>query len=178
LRSGKRFTTELLEEAMPTLTDAMRQILEARRHATLATHNDDRTIHTTPVWYLFGNGRFYIGSPSTSRKARNLVARPNATIMVDIRQPGGEGWVYASGNVEILTGDESRKINSTILRRYLTEEAMEDSRVGPAFAAADDITICLVPETWRSWSSKDLDEQFFGGILASSPEKWFRPVED
>lgn len=163
---------------MSTLSDAMRQILEARHYATLATHNADGRIHATPVWYLFENGKFYVASPSTSRKARNVVARPDATIMVDIRQPGGEAWVYASGNVEILTGDESREINSTILRRYLTEEAIEDSRIGPAFAAADDITICLVPETWRSWSSKDLDEQFFGGILASSPEKWFRPVDD
>lgn len=162
---------------MPTLSDPVRQILEARRYAALTTHNADGSIHATPVWYLFENGRFYVGSPSTSRKARNVVARPNATIMVDIRQPGGEGWVYASGNVEILTGDQSRAINSTILRRYLTEAAIEDSRIGPAFAAADDITMCLIPETWRSWSSKDVDEQFFGGLLGSNPEKWFRRLD-
>jgi hypothetical protein len=105
-------------------------------------------------------------------------ARPDATIMVDIRRPGGESWVYASGRVEILRGDESRELNSRILHRYLTQEAIEDSRIGPGFAAADDITICLIPEAWRSWSSKDLDEQFFGGILTSNPEKWFRPVEN
>jgi hypothetical protein len=98
--------------------------------------------------------------------------------MVDIRRPGGECWIYAAGNVEILRDDESRKINSRILRRYLTEAAIEDSRIGPAFAAADDITICVAPAKWRSWSSKDLDEQFFGGILTSAPEKWFRPVDD
>ena len=163
---------------MPTLSDAMRQILEARRYATLATHDADGSIHTTPIWYLFENGKFYFGSGSASRKARNVVARPNATILVDIRQPGSEVWVYASGNVEILTGDQSRDINSRILRRYLTDEAIEDSRIGPAFASTDDITICLNPEKWRSWSSKDLDEQFFGGVLGSNPEKWFRPVDD
>jgi PPOX class probable F420-dependent enzyme len=156
----------------------MRQILEARRYATLATHDADGSIHTTPIWYLFENGNFYVGSGSGTRKARNVVARPNATILVDIRQPGSEVWVYASGNVEILTGDQSRDINSRILRRYLTDAAIEDSRIGPAFAAADDITICLIPEKWRSWSSKDLDEQFFGGILTSAPEKWFLPVDD
>jgi hypothetical protein len=98
--------------------------------------------------------------------------------MVDIRQPGGESWVYASGRVEIIRGDDSREINSRILSRYLTQEAIEDSRIGPAFAAADDITICLAPETWRSWSAKDVDEQFFGGILTGTPEKWFRPIEN
>jgi nitroimidazol reductase NimA-like FMN-containing flavoprotein (pyridoxamine 5'-phosphate oxidase superfamily) len=163
---------------MSTISDPMRETLEARHYATLATHNEDGSIHTTPVWYLFENGRFYVGSPSSSRKARNAAARPNATIMVDIRQPGGESWVYASGSVETLRGDDSRDVNSKILRRYLTDEAIKDPRIGPAFAAADDITLCLVPATWRSWSAKDLDEQFFGGILTNDPEKWFRPIDN
>jgi PPOX class probable F420-dependent enzyme len=111
---------------MASLSDSMREILEARRYATLATHNEDGSIHTTPVWYLFENGRFYVESPSSSRKARNAAARPDATIMVDIRQPGGESWVYASGRVEILRGDASREANSRILRRYLTQEAIID----------------------------------------------------
>ena len=162
---------------MPTLSDPMREILEDRHYATLATHNENGSIHLTPVWYLFENGRFYAGTPSSSRKARNVAARPNATIMVDMRQPGGESWVYASGRVETLRGDESREINSKIFYRYLTNEAIEDPRIGPAFAAADDITICLIPERWRFWSSKEMDEQFYGGVLSSSPEKWFRPED-
>src|SRR5262245_66283320 len=63
-------------------------------------------------------------------------------------------------------------------RRYLTQEAIEDPRIGPAFAATDDITLCLIPENWRSWRAKDIDEQFFGGLLASDPKKWFRPIEN
>jgi PPOX class probable F420-dependent enzyme len=163
---------------MRTLDESAREFLSGRRYATLATHNDDGSIHTTPVWYLFENDNFYIGVPSFSRKARNAAARPNATVLVEARKPGGERWVSASGNVEILTGDNSREINSRILRRYLTDDAIADPRIGPGFAAADDITLCLTPETWRSWSSKDLDHQFFGDMLGSAPEKWFRPVED
>jgi len=163
---------------MPTFSDSMREILEARHYATLATRNEDRSIHTTPVWYLFENGRFYVGSPSSSRKARNAADRPDATILIDIRQPGGESWVYSSGRVEILRGDDSREANSKILRRYLTQEAIEDPRIGPAFAAADDITLCLIPENWRSWRAKDIDEQFFGGLLAGDPKKWFRPIDN
>jgi PPOX class probable F420-dependent enzyme len=153
-------------------------MLQARRYATLATQNDDGTIHLTPVWYLFENDKFYVGTSSLSRKARNLAVRPSATLIVETRQPGSESWVYASGPVEILKGDESRMINSRIQRRYLTEAAIEDSRTGPVFAAADDITICLVPETWRSWSAKEMDEQYFGGILSGDPEKWFRPTDN
>jgi PPOX class probable F420-dependent enzyme len=162
---------------MPTLGDAKRGILEGRRYSTLATQNEDGTIHLTPVWYLFENGKFYVGSSSGSRKVRNLTARPKATIMIDVRKPGGESWVSASGPVEILKGDDSREIHSRILHRYLTEEAISDPRTGPVFVAADDITICLIPETWRSWSAKETDEQYFGGILGKDPERWFRPIE-
>jgi nitroimidazol reductase NimA-like FMN-containing flavoprotein (pyridoxamine 5'-phosphate oxidase superfamily) len=175
---AREITTEPTEKEMPALSDWMQQTLEARHYATLATHNEDGSIHLTPVWYLFENGKFYVGSASSSRKARNVTARPNATLMVDIRQPGGERCVYASGHVETLRGNESREINSKILHRYLTEGAVKDSRIGPAFAAADDITICLIPERWRSWSLMEMDEQFFGGILTSTPEEWFRPIDN
>ena len=46
-----------------------------------------------------------------------------------------------------------------------------------AFAAADDVTLCIRPTAWRSWSAADLDAQLFGGVLGASPEKWFRPVD-
>ena len=163
---------------MRRLDESHLQFLSGRRYATLATLNDDGSIHTTPVWYVFENGSFYVGSPSFSRKARNVSARPTATILIDVRKPGGERWVSGSGRAEILRGEQSREINSRILRRYLTEEAMADARVGPGFAAADDITIQVSPESWRSWKSSDVDEQFFGGLLGSDPQKWFRPAED
>lgn len=163
---------------MRTLDDSAWEFLSGRRYATLATYNEDGSIHTTPVWYLFENDTFYVGSPSFSRKVRNALARPAATMLVEIRKPGSDRWVSGSGRVEILRDDESREINARILRRYLTEDAIADPRVGPGFAAVDDVTICLKPESWRSWRSSDVDQQFFGGLLGSAPEKWFRPVEE
>lgn len=163
---------------MPSLDDSALEFLSGRRYATLATLNEDGSIHTTPVWYAFESGSFYVGSPSFTRKARNASARPQATLLVEIRKPGSERWMSASGSVEILRGDESREVNARILRRYLTDDAMADPRIGPGFAAVDDITICLKPESWRSGNSKDVDERFFGGLLGSDPEKWFRPVEE
>lgn len=163
---------------MKLLDDSARELLSGRRHATLATQNEDGSIHTTPVWYVFEDDCFYVGTGSGSRKARNAVVRPTATMLVDVRKAGSERWLSASGRLEILRGDESREINSRILRRYLTDEAIADPRIGPGFAAADDITLRLTPESWRSWSSSDVDKQFFGGLLGSAPEKWFRPVEE
>ncbi len=163
---------------MSTLNTSMRKMLEGRHYATLATHNADGSIHVTPVWYLFDHGQFYVELPSKSCKARNAARRPNATIMVDVRRPGCESWVYASGHVEILTGDESQQTNARIRQRYLTEEALQDPRIGPALAAGDDITLCLVPDIWRFWSARDADERKFGGLLGRTPDKWFRPMDD
>jgi len=163
---------------MRTLNESDRQFLSGRRYATLATQNEDGSLHTTPVWYVFENGSFYVGAPSWSRKARNVSVRPTATIIIDTRKPGSERWLSGSGPAEILRDEQSREINSRILGRYLTDEAVADPRVGPAFAAVDDITIRIDPGSWRSWSAIDTDKQFFGGLLTSDPEKWFRPVED
>lgn len=164
------------EAKAPPLAEATRQILQGRRYAMLATHNDDGSIHLTPVWFLFERGAFYVDSRSSDRKARNAAARPGGTIVVDVRRLGDERWVYAAGTFDVLRGEESRAINERIARRYLTDHAMDESEVGPAFAAAD-ATIRLTPDVWRSWNLRELDAEFFGGVLSSTPERWFRPLD-
>lgn len=162
---------------MSKLSGPMRGILEGRYYATLATLNDDDSIHMTPVWYLFENNCLFVQSSSMSRKAKNVTSRSNASLMVDVRKLGSEKWVYASGSAEIIKGDESRRLNAKILQRYLTKAGLEDARIGPVLEAGDDISIKITPKTWRSWDMKSLDDQFFGGILGQTPEKWFLPLD-
>ena len=162
---------------MSDLTDSMREVLKGRYFATLATLNDDGSIHLTPVWYLFEDGRIFVQSSSASRKIKNLASRPGVSLMIDVRKQGSEKWVSASGSVELLRGEESKNIQAKILRRYLTRTALEDSRVGPGFESGDDVTIKIIPHTWRSWDMKTLDDKFFDGILTETPEKWFLPLE-
>ena len=162
---------------MSELSDSMREFLNGRHYATLATLNEDGSIYLTPVWYLFENGRFFVETPSSTHKVRNILARPEASLMVDVRKLDPEGWVCASGTAEIIRGDRSNEINSKIRRCYLTKAGLEDPRVDPVFAAADDVTICLTPKSWRSWDLKSVDDQYFGGILRETPEKWFLPLD-
>jgi PPOX class probable F420-dependent enzyme len=161
---------------MAELTDELRSFLGERRYAVLATHDPDGGIHLTPIWYLFENDRFHFESFSGSRKVANLRRDGTASVVVDTREPGRERWVAASGPVEIVGGDEAREINARIRSRYLTPDALENQRIEPVFAAADDVTLTLEPAEWRSWDSKDLDNQYFGGILGAEPERWFLPV--
>ena len=162
---------------MSKLNDSMREFLNGRHYATLATFNEDGSIHLRPAWYLFEDGRFFVSTSSSARKVRNILARPEASIIVDIRNLGSERWVSASGAAEIMRGERSKEIYAKILPRYVTKAGLEDPRVGPVFAAAGEVILGLTPHSWRSWELKSLDDEYFGGILRQTPEQWFLPVD-
>jgi general stress protein 26 len=58
---------------MAQLSDSMREILNGRHYATLATLSEDGSIHLTPVWYLFENECFFVSTASSDRKVRNIL---------------------------------------------------------------------------------------------------------
>ncbi len=162
---------------MSTLSDSMRGVLNGRYYATLATLNDDGSIHMTPVWYLFEDDHLFVQSSSMTRKVKNVTSRPKVSLLVDVRKLGSEKWVSASGAAEIIEGEKSKEINAKILHRYLTKAGLQDPRVGPVLEAGDDVTIKITSKIWRQWDLKSLDDQFFGGILGPTPEKWFLPLD-
>ena len=162
---------------MAQLNDSMREFLNGRHYATLATLKADGSMHLTPVWYLCEDDCLFVETAASDRKVRNILARPAASLLVDSRQKlGSERWVSGSGTAEIIRGERSKAINAKIQQRYLTPAGLEDPRVGPVLAAASEVTIGLTPHTWRAFDLKRFDEQFFGGILGRTPERWFLPV--
>ena len=163
---------------MSQLSDSMREFLNGRHYATLATLNADGSMHLTLVWYLLEDERLFVETAASDRKVRNILARPTASLLVDSRRKQlSERWVSASGTGEIIRGARSKAINTKIQQRYLTKAGREDPRVGPVLAAASEVTIGLTPHVWRSFDVKNFDEQFFGGILGQTPEQWFLPVD-
>jgi PPOX class probable F420-dependent enzyme len=162
---------------MADLSDWARALLNERRYATLATHDAEGGIHMTPVWYLFRDEQLFVAAAASSRKAKNAMARPSASLIVDTRSPGTERWVSGIGPVTSLRGDEARRTNRAIQERYLTADAFADPLVGGAFAAGDDLTLCIRPVTWRYWRAADLDTLYFGGVLGANPDKWFQPLD-
>ncbi len=141
------------------------EFLSGRYIASLGTENPDGLIHLTAVWYIFQEGRLYVATSSRSRKARNVAERRKASLMVDSSKPGAERGVVAMGSAETITGPDSRELNLLIHRRYLSEIALADPRVGPHFAALDDVTIQLTPTSWYQWDLKQLDAAVFGGAM-------------
>lgn len=152
-----------------TLDPISQEVLRGRYIAALGTENADGTIHLTAVWYLFEDGKLFIATSSNSRKARNIVARTRASLMVDVRKPGAERGVNGAGPAELISGEQSEEINRRIHSRYMSAAAMTDRRVGPVFASLDDVTIKITPSSWTAWNMAVLDAQAFGGRLGGTP---------
>jgi general stress protein 26 len=85
------------------------EILTARLIASLGTENEDGSIHLTAVWYLFDGACFYVATSSQTRKARNVAARPKASLMVDIRKPASERGLVAVCTADVITAEAQKK---------------------------------------------------------------------
>ena len=155
---------------MPSQVDLhLQELLQRRLIATLGTEAADGSIHLTAVWFLFEENSFYIATSSRTKKARNILAKGKASLMVDMRKPGTERGLTVAGKAELLTGDRSKQLNRRIHSRYLSAAAMADPRIEPVFASFDDVTIRLTPESWFTWDMATLDAQAFGGRLGGTP---------
>jgi len=162
---------------MEELTPILVELLNGTHYATLATYDSDETIHLTPVWYIYINKKVYVPSSSTSRKYKNIIRKPLASILIDVRQAGKEQWINLLGNAYMLMEKESQVMNSRIMKRYLTEEAIMDPQIGPFYAVGDDATICIEPKKYRTWSMEERDNKHFGGMLGKTPNKWFLQLD-
>ena len=155
---------------MASLGDALvRQLLDGRYVASLATANSDGSIHMVAVWYWFDGTDIFVATSGRSRKARNLRSSAKGSLMIDARDPGASFGVNISGEAQILTGDLSREWNAKVHRKYLSEAALADPRVGPVFASWDDVTIRITPKAVVSWDMREADRQVFGSAFANNP---------
>jgi PPOX class probable F420-dependent enzyme len=161
---------------MAALSDPLvQELLNGRFIATLATHNSDGTIHLTSVWYMFADGQLYIATSSRTRKLRNVLENPTASLMVDSRDVAASRGVTCAGAAEIVSGSASSVLNARIHRRYLSDAALADARVGPVFAGWDDVTIRVSPESIFTWDMRELDRNVLGGAMMTPG--YFLPLE-
>jgi PPOX class probable F420-dependent enzyme len=162
---------------MASLADALvKQLLAGRYIASLATENPDGSLHMVAVWFWFDGTDIYVATAARSRKARNLQSSPKVALMIDSRDAAASCGVTIAGTSEILTGDLSCHKNAEVHRKYLSTAALADARVGPVFAAWDDVTIRIKPASVIAWDMRVADRQFFGGAIGSNPA-YLLPLE-
>jgi hypothetical protein len=96
--------------------------------------------------------------------------------MIDSRDPVASCGITIAGEAQMLKGPSSQKLNLEIHRKYLSEAALADARVGPVFAGWDDVTIQIKPASIISWDMREADKHVFGSAFATHPE-YLLPIE-
>jgi PPOX class probable F420-dependent enzyme len=137
------------------------EFLQGRYIASLATHRADGSAHVTPIWYLFEDGAFYFPTGPHTVKARNVRARPQASVMVDSRGPGPLRAASTSGPATVLDADRARAFNERCWARYVTAAGRADPGVGGILERYDSVCIKVTPTRWI-WS--DMGAVFEGKL--------------
>jgi PPOX class probable F420-dependent enzyme len=129
----------------------VRELLEARLIATLATFNVDASVHLVAMWFLWADGELLVPTSAATRKAKNLRRDPRATVMVDDSRGGfdlrGATLVCRAA---ITEGPEALELNRRVHLKYVTERGLALEPVA-SYLATDDVTLRLRPVSVSSW---------------------------
>ena len=125
--------------------------LRTQKILRLVTIDEKNLPHIVPVWYLYKNKKFYIGTNTRTNKAKNLRKKKQIAFCVDvgIKSPNIMG-VMGKGRAKlILKKSIVEKIAKDILLRYFksltnksAQELLEDT----------DCIIEISPTKYSSWS--------------------------
>lgn len=135
---------------MPVDEKTLSEFLAGRHVASLATESRDGSVHLTAMWYLYEGGSIYIPTSSGSQKAKNVVRRPYASVMVDSRgsEPYRGGATH--GPVEIIGGEQAAKLRDRVWARYMTPDGLADPGLRDA-AAHDNVVLRISCGAWTWW---------------------------
>ncbi len=162
---GRGEDRDVLSEDLP------RELLGARLIASLATLNDDGSIHVVAMWFLWDGQAVLIPTNHATRKARNLERDSRATVMIDDSRGGFDlRGLTLVGRGEIVRGQAALELNRRIHLKYVTDDglALEPVR---RYLATDDITIRFRPGRVSSWDLRSTEQ---GRALSES--RLYRPL--
>jgi PPOX class probable F420-dependent enzyme len=151
----------------------VRQLLDSRLVAVLATHDPGGVIHAMPMWFAVDDEAVWLATGSRSRKVANLGRDPRATLVVHDSRSGFEVCgVSIAGRVEVLSGEAAGGSVELVHRRYVATAA-EGNRLVREFLDSDDVALRFRPEsawTWDERGSAGADElRAIGGALPLLP---------
>lgn len=141
----------------PSLTaDEIDKLLSKTLIANLATLGQNDSIHIIPMWFIRIGNDICIPTSRNTRKYKNLKSRPYASVMIDISRAGLDlKGVLIKGRIELVEGEEARKINHQIHLKYVTPEGLEDPSVASYLSKGDDVTVKVHMDHVVNWNLAD-----------------------
>jgi nitroimidazol reductase NimA-like FMN-containing flavoprotein (pyridoxamine 5'-phosphate oxidase superfamily) len=94
--------------------------LKSQKILRLATIDSKNNPHIVPVWYEFRNKKFYVGTNTRTKKAKNIKKNPKVSFCVDvgIKSPDIFGVMGIGKAKLILEKNQVLFIAKRILKRY------------------------------------------------------------
>ena len=74
--------------------------LKEAKIARFCSHNNDKTIHSVPVWFKYENGIIIILTPDHSYKARNVKRNKIVSIPIDVEKPPRGILIYGKAELD------------------------------------------------------------------------------
>jgi nitroimidazol reductase NimA-like FMN-containing flavoprotein (pyridoxamine 5'-phosphate oxidase superfamily) len=156
--------------AHPT-QEEIEDVLGQRSSAAVGTLNEGGSIHLAYVIFLYEDGRLYFETASVTRKARNAVARPQASMLIQgTASTGRHLMVAAEGAARVVDGPEAEGINHRLRAKYIQPGALD--AIDRAWGRFDDVAIEITPVKWRSWNGDLLHEETEKELDGSYADAW------
>src|SRR6266542_977710 len=137
-------TRPVERRSMSAFPESHVALLDRPLPAVLTTEMPDGRFQSTVVWFNRDGGHILLNTMREFQKARNLHARPRATLLV-VEPEGDERWIEVRGSV-LLEDDGALEHLDELTRLYMG--------AGPYFGRAVPAELALVEDPCGSGSSR------------------------
>ena len=127
------------------------EFLKSQKILRLATIDKNQSPHIVPVWYMYSGKKFYIGTNTTTQKAKNIRKNGSVSFCIDvgINSPDIYG-VMGKGKANlILEQSKIKRIAKKILLRYF--KTLENKSAKELLSDTNCI-IEIIPNKISVWS--------------------------
>ena len=97
-----------------------KEFLKSQKILRIATIDSSGNPHIVPVWYMYASDKFYIGTNTKTKKAKNVKKNSKVSFCIDIgiKSPGIFGVMGVGRARLILKIDKVEILAKKILLRY------------------------------------------------------------
>ena len=127
-----------------------REFLKSQKMLRLATVDSFGNPHIVPVWYMYINDKFYVGTNTKTKKARNIKKNPKVSFCVDIgiKSPYIFGVMGIGRAKLILKTDRVESLAKKIMLRYFKNLKNQSAQ---QLLNQTDCIIEIIPKKITNW---------------------------
>lgn len=126
------------------------KFLRTQKILRLATIDSKGDPHIIPVWYMYDNDKFYIGTNTKTKKAKNVKKNSKVSFCIDIgiKSPNIIGVMGVGKAKLILKTDKVKLLAEKILLRYFKNLKSQSAQ---QLLNQTDCIIEITPEKITNW---------------------------